>query len=137
MIMIRSLTFIIVLLIISAAVVVADEQKFGGIGLQVVPTINGNLVVLNVLPDSPAAVSGMKPGDLIFQVDEFNLLNSDFGKVVSEHLWGRVDTSVTLHYRRPGRAGDFRADIVRAQIDPRLTVTPVVQEQAEGAVGGE
>ncbi len=48
-----------------------EEQKFGGVGLQVVPTITGELVVLNVLEETPAAEKGVLPGDLIFQVDDF------------------------------------------------------------------
>ena len=106
---------------------VAEEKAFGGVGLQVVPTINGDLVVLNVLENAPAAEKGLLPGDLIFQVDDFPLQDSDFGKVVSEYLWGPVGSSVELFYRRPGVAGVNRSILMRSTIDPRLTVTPSVQ----------
>lgn len=33
----------------------AEETSPGGVGLQVVPTINGDLAMLNVLDDAPAA----------------------------------------------------------------------------------
>jgi C-terminal processing protease CtpA/Prc len=102
----------------------AEEQKFGGVGLQVVPTITGDLVVLNVLENAPAAEKGLLPGDLIFQVDDFPLQGSDFGTVVSEHLWGPVGSDVEVFYRRPGVAGVSRVILERASIDPRLTVTP-------------
>jgi hypothetical protein len=69
----------------------------------------------------------MKPGDLIFQVDDFPLLGSDFGVVVSEHLWGPVDSRVEIFYRRPGIAGVSRVVLKRSSIDPRLTVTPATQ----------
>jgi C-terminal processing protease CtpA/Prc len=108
----------------------AEEVSYGGVGLQVVPTINGDLVVLNVLGDSPAAVNGLLPGDLIFQVDDFLLHGSDFGKVVSEYLWGPVGSSVELSYRRPGVAGVSRVVVQRSMIDPRLTVTPTVKSGA-------
>lgn len=36
------------------------------------------------------------PGDLIFQVDDFVLQGSEFGKVVSEHLWGPVSITVAI-----------------------------------------
>lgn len=107
--------------------VMAGDVTFGGVGLQVVPTINGNLVVLNVLKEAPAAEQGLLPGDLIFQVDDFQLQGSDFGKVISEHLWGPVGSSVELFYRRPGVAGMSRVRLQRSTIDPRLTVTPTVQ----------
>jgi C-terminal processing protease CtpA/Prc len=106
----------------------AGDEAFGGVGLQVVPTIDGDLVVLNVLHDTPAALKGLLPGDLIFQVDDFALRGSDFGKVVSEHLWGPVGSMVELSYRRPGLAGVHRVVLMRTAIDPRLTVTPTVKD---------
>jgi len=105
----------------------AEEQRFGGVGLQVVPTITGELVVLNVLEETPASEKGVLPGDLIFQVDDFPLHGSDFGVVVSEHLWGPVDSQVEIFYRRPGVAGVSRVVLKRSSIDPRLTVTPAAQ----------
>jgi len=113
----------------SAVTVCAEEVAFGGIGLQVVPTVDGDLVVLNVLKDTPAAEKGLLPGDLIFQVDDFLLKGSDFGKVVSEHLWGPVGAPVELVYRRPGFAGEMRATIKRAAIAPKLIVAPTVQDK--------
>jgi C-terminal processing protease CtpA/Prc len=138
--MIRSFSLLILLfltiLIALAAPVVAEDKPFGGVGLQVVPTINGDLVVLNVLENAPAAEKGLLPGDLIFQVDEFPLQGSEFGKVVSEYLWGPVDSKVELYYRRPGVAGVNRVVIKRSAIDPRLTVTPSVQNVSPGNAGG-
>lgn len=106
----------------------AEEGAFGGIGLQVVPTVDGELVVLNVLKDAPAAEKGLLPGDMIFQVNGFPLKGSDFGKVVSQHLWGPVGASVELVYRRPGVAGEQRVTIKRAAIPPKLIVAPTVQD---------
>ena len=85
----------------------------------------------------PAANKGLQPGDLIFQVDDFPLQGSDFGRVVSEYLWGPVGSTVELFYRRPGVAGVSRATLQRSAIDPRLTVTPSVQNVPLGPSGGE
>ena len=120
-----------VLVIVLAWLVVpgaAEEAAFGGIGLQVVPTVDGDLVVLNVLQDAPAAEKGLLPGDMIFQVNGFLLKGSDFGKVVSQHLWGPVGAPVELVYRRPGVAGERRVTIKRAAIPPKLIVAPTVQD---------
>ena len=106
----------------------ADDVAFGGIGLQVVPTVDGDLVVLNVLPDAPAAKQGILPGDMIFQVNGFLLKGSDFGKVVTEHLWGPVGATVELVYRRPGVAGEKRVSLERTAIAPKLIVAPTVQD---------
>jgi len=111
----------------------AEDQEFGGVGLQVVPTSTGELVVLNVLQDAPAAQEGLVPGDLIFQVDDFALKGSDFGKVISEHLWGPVGSKVEIFYRRPGVAGDKSVVLQRTKMNPRLTVSPTVQSGASGS----
>lgn len=115
----------------------ATDADFGGIGLQVVPTIDGDLVVLNVLAGSPAEAQGLHPGDLIYRVDDFLLRGSDFGRVVSEHLWGPVGSEVSLIYRRPGVAGDRQVVIKRSAIDPRLTVTPAAGSDAPGRGEGQ
>ena len=44
----HSLLYTIVFLFAANAAFSADKPAFGGVGLQVVPTIDGNLVVLNV-----------------------------------------------------------------------------------------
>ena len=106
----------------------AEEAAFGGIGLQVVPTVDGDLVVLNVINNAPAAEQGLLPGDMIFQVNGFLLKGSDFGKVVSQHLWGPVGASVELAYRRPGVAGERRVTIKRTALAPKLIVAPTVQD---------
>lgn len=53
------------------------KDSFGGIGLVVVETSNG-LGVETIVPNTPAAKSGLKPGDVIFSVDGKNLDELDF-----------------------------------------------------------
>jgi len=101
-----------------------DQKQFGSVGLQVVPTINGHLVVLHVMADSPAAVKGLLPGDLIVRVDDFDLQGSDFSEVVSKYLWGPVGTSLTLHFLRPGIAGPRSVVLQRVAMPPKITVSP-------------
>lgn len=119
---------LVISLVWFAVPVPAEEAAFGGIGLQVVPTVDGDLVVLNVVDDAPAAEKGLLPGDMIFQVNGFLLKGSDFGKVVSQHLWGPVGASVELVYRRPGVAGERRVTIKRTALAPKLIVAPTVQD---------
>ncbi len=127
---------VVLSLMMTVTSVSAEEQKFGGVGLQVVPTINGELVVLNVLDQTPAAEKGVLPGDLIFQVDDFPLHGSDFGVVVSEYLWGPVGSQVELFYRRPGATGVNRVVLKRFSLDPRLTITPTVQDGSAKSTEG-
>jgi carboxyl-terminal processing protease len=118
---------LILFAIVTAAAAVEQQKSFGGVGLQVVPTVNGDLVVLRVVEGSPSAEQGMMPGDLIYKVDDFTLKGSEFGKVVSEHLWGAEGSRVTLHFQRPGVSGRQSATLTRSSMDPRLTVSPAVQ----------
>ena len=120
-----------VLLACSCAALAAEETAFGGVGLQVVPTATGELVVLRVVSGSPAAGQGVLPGDLIVQVDDFSLQGSEFGEVVSKHLWGPVGSTVKLYYLRPGANGQRSVVLKRTAIDPRITVTPSAKTPVE------
>jgi carboxyl-terminal processing protease len=110
-----------------AGVAAAKEPRFGGVGLQVVPTSHGELAVLGVVAASPAAVAGLRPGDLIVQVDDFRLAGSDFTKVAAKYLWGRIGTTVVLHYLRPGVAGSHTVTLYRAALKPPPATPPGVR----------
>lgn len=102
------------------------SRKLGSVGLQVVPTATGELVVLQVPAATPAAASGIRPGDLIVQIDGFPLAGSEFADVVSHRLWGDEGSQVAIHYLRPGEAGKKLVTLRRAAADPKLTVSPAV-----------
>jgi len=96
----------------------AAEKPFGSVGLQVVPTVKGELVVLGIVAGAPAAAAGLQPGDLIVQVDDFALAGSDFSEVASRYLWGPVGSSVTIVYLRPGEEGRHSQTLNRAALKP-------------------
>ncbi len=87
-----------------------------GIGLQVVPVATGHLVVLQVVPDSPAALSGLDPGDLLIRVGSRDLAGSNFEEISREELWGREGTDVTLVFLRPGAAGSRTVTLKREKL---------------------
>jgi carboxyl-terminal processing protease len=105
----------------------AVEKVAGSIGLQVVPTAKGELVVLNVVPGAPAEAAGLLPGDLIVQVDDFALVGSDFAEVVPRYLWGPVGSSVTIVYLRPGESGRHSLTLQRAAIKKGVAPPPGVK----------
>ncbi|HEY7746180.1 MAG TPA: PDZ domain-containing protein [Desulfuromonadales bacterium] len=106
------------LLLAAPADLCAAEKGHGSVGLQVVPTAKGDLVVLNVVPGAPAETAGLLPGDLIVQVDDFTLAGSDFAEVVPRYLWGQVGSSVTITYLRPGVPGRHTLILQRAALTP-------------------
>lgn len=89
------------------------EPVAAGIGLQAVPTERGDVVVLAVLKGSPAQEKGLKPGDLILQVDGYRLVGTDFLTITSSLLRGPVGSQVTLTYQRPGVYGTFNVTLER------------------------
>lgn len=104
-----------------------SARKLGSVGLQVVPTATGELVVLQIPSNTPATSSGMRPGDLIVQINDLPLSGSDFAEVVSHHLWGAEGSQVVIHYLRPGETGRKSTILRRAAADPKLTVTPAIR----------
>jgi len=105
----------------------ALAAEFAGIGVQVVPTARGELVVLRVLDSSPARAATLLPGDLIIEVDGFALAGSDFAEVVPKRLWGAPGSSVNLTYKRPGEAGVQSVTLRRVPLQPAAAQTPAVR----------
>ncbi len=95
----------------------AAEGEFGGVGLQVVPTVRGELVVLAVVAGTPAEKQGIEPGDLIIAVDGYPLQGTNFQAVVRELLWGPVGSRAMLSFKRPGVAGLRQVDVVRIALE--------------------
>jgi carboxyl-terminal processing protease len=115
------------LMLASPASLPAAEKTGGSIGLQVVPTAKGELVVLNVVAGAPAEIGGLQPGDLIVQVDNFALAGSDFAEVVPRYLWGPVGSSVTIFYLRPGEVGRHTLTLKRTELKKNVAPPPGVE----------
>jgi C-terminal processing protease CtpA/Prc len=115
------------LLVVSPASLSAADRAAGSLGLQVVPTAKGELVVLNVVEGAPGAAAGLQAGDLIVQVGDFVLAGSDFAEVVPRYLWGPVGSSVTIVYLRPGEAGRHTLTMQRAELKKDVAPPPGVQ----------
>jgi len=123
----------LVLVLVLVAVPVGGQTKsggsgsFGGVGLQVVPLVSGELVVLRVMDNSPAAASGIRPGDLIIRVDHSPMKGTDFSEVVTKYLWGEPGTTVQLQVLRPGETGEISFTLRRVSMDPNAAAPPGVE----------
>ena len=87
-----------------------------GVGLQVVGLPDGNLVVVRVLPDSPALAAGFHPGDLLLSVNGRKLAGSDLAAVSRETLWGKAGARVAIQFLRPGIAGVQELSVMRGAL---------------------
>lgn len=71
-----------------------------GIGVEIAEDAKG-IMVLNVLPSSPAEKAGMMPGDIVTQVNDTAIAGMDAETVIGL-MRGDEGTSVTLHVERDG-----------------------------------
>jgi len=105
------------MLLLTAGGAKADSP--GGVGIQVVPLPNGELVVVQVVVGSAAARGGIQPGDLLVRIDNLDLRGSDFTRVAQTVLPGKNGSTLELFWQRPGETGTRSARLVRQPIDPQ------------------
>ena len=77
----------------------------GGIGAELYKK-NNNVVIANVLKDTPALKAGLKAGDIIASVNDENVLGESTENVVKK-IRGEVGTTVKLNIVRDGKAQEF------------------------------
>jgi carboxyl-terminal processing protease len=106
----------------------ARRDGFGGIGIRF-RIEDGAAVVTKVLDETPAAESGMRPGDRIVKVegrDIKGLSNSE----ITQLIRGPVHTQVTLTLSRPEAVQPFTIAVARTHIVPET-----VQWRVENGIG--
>src|SRR5579883_837181 len=92
---------------------VQTRGEFGGLGMQV--TMENNLVkIISPIDDTPAARAGLKPGDLIYAIDDNPVTDMTLSDAV-ERLRGQIGTTVKLTIRREG-VDPFEIKLTRADI---------------------
>ncbi len=70
--------------------------NYGGIGIYLERNKKtGRLTVLNVIPDGPAYIAGIKNGDVIMKIDGYPLKNTEL-ELASQKIRGKKGTPVTL-----------------------------------------
>jgi carboxyl-terminal processing protease len=103
------------------------SHVYGGIGLEVEWT-HGAHVVFEVLPDSPAAASGIKPGDRLIEVDRVPLVCKEETLSLEQVrilLSGEVGTKVLLTLERAGVL--YTRTVVRATFKTRSVTGRLVR----------
>lgn len=79
---------------------VGTSGKFGGLGIMI-SVRQQELTVVTVMPDTPAAKSGIRPGDKLTQIGEESTVNMGLEDAV-DRLRGEVGTKVTIWIAREG-----------------------------------
>ncbi|MEW6515353.1 MAG: PDZ domain-containing protein [candidate division FCPU426 bacterium] len=132
--MTRLPVFLVFVLALSVAGFAAQQEKFGGLGLAVAqlytpetPDHQGPIVVLNVLPGTPAKAAGIEPGDVITHVDGDPVEGKEFRTIVLNMLRGEVGSSARLTVKRgsEGEKGQGRSvEVKRVEIKGSTGAAP-------------
>jgi carboxyl-terminal processing protease len=92
---------------------VQTRGEFGGLGIEV-SMENGLVKVISPIDDTPAAHAGLKPGDLITQLDGQPVQGMTLPQAVDK-MRGPVNSDIKLTIRRKGR-DPFDVSLTRATI---------------------
>ncbi|MDZ4857728.1 MAG: S41 family peptidase [Candidatus Hydrogenedentes bacterium] len=103
------------------------EGRFDGIGIQIKLNDDKNIVVFTPIPGSPAAKSGILPGDIIVEIDGKSTkeMNIDAAK---DHIRGEGGTVVTLRVFRPGKAEGEEGKFLDIGVTRGQVQTPSLME---------
>lgn len=104
--------------------------EYGGIGSVIMQRKEGGVFVSEPYEGSPAAESGLRPGDRIVRIDTFDTRSWDTKKV-SDHLKGQANTPVHVVVERPYVADSVLTfDIMRRKI--QMPTVPYYASLADG-----
>lgn len=104
--------------------------KFYGIGAVVQQDADTKSVsVVSVIEESPAEKAGVKPGDIIYQVEDTPASSVDFDTLVYDLIRGEKDTPVKITFIRDGEKLDIT--IIRGEVKSDT----VYSELQEGDIG--
>ena len=104
----------------------------GGIGLEVEWT-HGTYVVFEVMPGAPAAQAGIKPGDVLVEVDKVPLVSKEETLSLEQVrilLSGQVGSKVLLTLQRGGTR--YTRTLSRATFKTRSVTGRLIGEKASG-----
>ncbi|MCA9579321.1 MAG: S41 family peptidase, partial [Myxococcales bacterium] len=91
------------------------QGRFAGIGVEV-GVRDGWLVVLGVLPDSPAEQAGLLPGDRFLVIEGREARDMRLGDAI-RLMRGEVGTLVHVTMRREGDPSDLRMELRRGYVE--------------------
>jgi carboxyl-terminal processing protease len=111
------------------------QGSFSGIGATVRMDEAGRLLVVDPMPDHPAFEAGLRPDDIILEVDGKSLEGMNLYEAVLL-IRGPTGSTVTLTVFREGALEPFEVDIVRSKIELEVVESELMEGTgAENKIG--
>lgn len=98
--------------------------EFDGVGITFSTNKNGEYVVVNTIPETPAEKAGLEAGDVLLAVDDKTYSTMD---TFSAALKGKAGTKVKLTYARDGK--EKSVTMTRATIVNKTVESEVLEDQ--------
>jgi carboxyl-terminal processing protease len=93
---------------------IQTQGDYGGVGLQIVDR-GGDITVVSPIPGTPGSRAGIRPGDVIVEVDGVSTRGWSAERAV-DVLRGDSGSEVSVRIQRPGIPSPIAFTLVRAQI---------------------
>ena len=110
------------------------QGSFSGIGATVRLDEAGRLIVVDPMPDHPAFLAGIRPDDMVLEVDGQSLEGMNLFESVLL-IRGPTGSTVTLTILREGVMEPFEVDIVRATIELEVVESELLTGNNDEKVG--
>lgn len=102
------------------------EGSYQGIGIEIYNDKNNNIVILDVLDNSPAEEAGIKSGDIVKKIDDKNLENTDISEL-TKYVKENQKENYNLIIIRNNQEISF--DIERKEITIKSVLSKVFEKQ--------
>lgn len=106
--------------------------QYGGIGATI-RKLNGNHVVTEVYEGFAAMKAGIKPGDVVTEVNGLSTTGKN-GEEVMKQLRGVPNTSISLKVKRPGSSSPLDFTFSREEIKPKTVAYSTVLPNNTGYI---
>ncbi len=111
------------------------QGSFSGIGATVRLDEAGRLIIVDPMPDHPAFLAGVRPNDMVLEVDGEAVEGLSLFEAVLL-IRGPTGSTVTLTIFREGEMEPFDIPIVRAKIELEVVESELLDETAgDGKIG--
>ena len=105
---------------------IGTRGEFGGLGIEVTME-DGFVKVITPIDDTPAFDAGVKPGDLIIEIDGSSVKGLSLNQAV-DLMRGKVGEPILLSIARKGENGPLDIKIIRAKIKVKSVKYEIIHD---------